>query len=149
MVVWIARLLLSGGLSSFKSWVFFLVPWLHRRITGGRVSLLLSMSCSHGVKGPFLIVGKLLLLMHWLYLESGMSRPWFTCPLVLHELNQLVFKFFWSGKCDLVACRVVVQPTSCGGFSVLDVGLKVWALLLQWVRRLAVSPSTWVSFFSF
>ena len=79
------------------------------------------------------------------YVTSLVHMPLF----VLHELNQLVFKFFWSGKCDLVACRVVVQPTSCGGFSVLDVELKVWALLLQWVRRLAVSPSTWVSFFSF
>ena len=36
-----------------------------------------------------------------------------------------------------------MQPTSCGDFSVVDVELKVWA------RRLAVSPSTWVFFFSF
>ena len=69
-------------------------------------------------------------------------------PFVLRELNQLVFKFFLSGKRDLVARRVV-QPTSSGGFSVVDVELKVWALLLQWVRRLSVSPSTWISFFSF
>ena len=68
---------------------------------------------------------------------------------VLRELNQLVFKFFWSGKRDLVARRVVVQPASCGGFAVVDVELKVWALLLQWVRRLVVSPSTWVSLFSY
>ena len=83
-VVWTAPLLLSGDLSSLKSWVFFLVPWLHRRITGGHVSLLWSMSCSCGVKGPFLIVRKLLLSMHWLYLESGMSRPWFMCPLLFY-----------------------------------------------------------------
>ena len=31
----------------------------------------------------------------------------------------------------------------------VDVELKVWALLQQWVKRLAVLPSTWVSFFSF
>ena len=68
---------------------------------------------------------------------------------MLRKLNQLVFKFFWSGKRDLVARRVVVQPTSCGGFSVVDVELKVWALLLQWVRRLVASPSTWVSFLSY
>lgn len=70
-------------------------------------------------------------------------------PFVLRELSQLLFKFFWSGKRDLVAHRVVVQPTSCGDFSVVDVELKVWELLLQWVRCLSVSPSTWVSFFSF
>ena len=85
----------------------------------------------------------------------ALSRIWYAASLVhmptfvLHELNQLVLKFFWRGKCDLVACRVVLQPASSGGFSVVDVELKVWALLLQWVRCLAVSPSTWVSFFSF
>ena len=31
----------------------------------------------------------------------------------------------------------------------VDVELKVWALPLHWVRRLAVSPSTWVFSFSF
>lgn len=88
-VVWTARLLLSGGLSSLKSWVFFLVPWLHRRTTGGHVSLLWSMSCSCGVKGPFLIVRKLLLLMHWLclvwYVASLVHMP----LSVLCELTQL------------------------------------------------------------
>ena len=85
----------------------------------------------------------------------ALSRVWYVASLVfmpsfvLREFNQLVFKFFWSGKRDLVARRVVVQPVSCGGFSVVDVELKVWALLLQWVRRLVVSPSTWVSFFSY
>ena len=98
----------------------------------------------------FRIVGRLLSLTHWLYLGSGMLRPWFTCPLLscVNSAN-LFLSFFWSGKRDLVARRVVVQPTSCGGFSVVDVELKVWALLLQWVRRLSVFPSTWVSFFSF
>ena len=40
MVASIPRLRLSRGLSSLRSWVFFLVPWLHRKIIGGRVFLL-------------------------------------------------------------------------------------------------------------
>ena len=56
-----------------------------------------------------------------------LSRIWYVASLVY----KLIFKFFWSGKRDLVACRVVVQPTSCGGFSVVNVELKVWVLLLQ------------------
>ena len=95
-------------------------------------------------RGKALIINALALSRIW-YVASLVYMP----PFVLPELSQLVFKLFWSGKRDLVTRRVVVQPTSCGGFSVVDVELKVWALLLQWVRRLSVSPSTWVSFFSF
>ena len=38
---------------------------------------------------------------------------------------------------------VVVQPPSLGGFSVVNVKLKVSSLLSQWVRRFAVNPSGW------
>ena len=65
------------------------------------------------------------------------------------ELNSLIFKFFWSGKRDLVARRVVVQHRLLGGFSVVDFQSKVSALLVQWVRRFVVSPDPWVFFMSF
>ena len=65
------------------------------------------------------------------------------------ELNSLVFKFFWGGKRDLVARRVVVQPRSLGGFAVVDFFSKVSALHVQWVSRFLVSPSSWVSFMVF
>ena len=38
---------------------------------------------------------------------------------------------------------VVVQPLCVGGFSVVNVKLKVSSLLSQWVRRFAISPSGW------
>ena len=50
------------------------------------------------------------------------------------ELNTLIFKFFWSGKRDLVARCVVVQPSCLGGFSVVD---------------FQCSASSWVSFIVF
>ena len=63
------------------------------------------------------------------------------------DMSQLIFKFFWKGKPDLVARVVVAQPTAAGGFSVVDIKSKVFSLLVQWVRRFSSSPSGWVSFF--
>ena len=81
-----------------------------------------------------------------------LSRVWYVASLVhvprwvSAEINSLIFNFFWSGKRDLVARRVVVQPCSRGGFSVVDFQLKVWSLHVQWIRRFVSSPSSWVSF---
>ena len=55
---------------------------------------------------------------------------------VAKELSSLAFSFFWFGKRELVFCSVVIQSPLCGGFSVVNVQYKVWALLGQWVRRL-------------
>ena len=70
-------------------------------------------------------------------------------PWVLKELSSLVFSFFWSGKRELVSQSVVTQPSLLGGFSVVDVKLKVWSLIGQWVKWFASSPSGWVSFMSY
>jgi len=85
----------------------------------------------------------------------ALSRVWYVASLVhmpswvLSELNSIVFKFFWSGKRDLVARKVVVQPRENGGFNVVSIRCKVDALLIQWVRRLSTSPNTWVSLLTF
>ena len=44
---------------------------------------------------------------------------------------------------------MVVQPTCLGGFSVVDVKLKVWSLIVQWIRRFVSSPSSWVFFMAY
>ena len=63
---------------------------------------------------------------------------------VLRMLNSLIFNFFWKTKCELLSrVVVVVQPPSVGGFSVVNVKLKVSSLLSQWVRRFAVNRSGW------
>ena len=64
-------------------------------------------------------------------------------PWVSRMLNSLIFDFFWKTKCELVSRAVVVQPPSLGGFSVVNVKLKVSSLLSQWVRRFAGNPSGW------
>ena len=101
-------------------------------------------SRSLSFRGKALVVNALA-LSRVRYVASLVHMP----PWVLKELSSLAFSFFWSGKRDLVSCSVVVQPSLFGGFSVVDVKLKVWALLGQWVRRLASSSSGWVSFMSF
>lgn len=65
-------------------------------------------------------------------------------PWILTELTSLVFNFFWSGKRDLVACRVLHHPPDCGGFSVVSVKFKVQSLLVQWVKRSLACPNGWV-----
>ena len=68
---------------------------------------------------------------------------------VLRELNTLVFNFFWKGKKDLVTRSVVCQPFLFGGFSVVSIKSKVWALHVQWARRLVTCPASWVHFLYF
>ena len=65
---------------------------------------------------------------------------------VLKELNRIVFNFFWKGKRELVARSSVVQPSLFGGFSVIDVKLKVQSLVVQWIKPFASSPACWTSF---
>ena len=60
-----------------------------------------------------------------------------------------MFAFFWSGKKDLASRTVVVQSPLFGGFSVVDVKLKVLSLVAQWVKHFASFRSGWVSFMSF
>ena len=66
-------------------------------------------------QGMALVINALVLSCVW-YVASLIHVPrW-----VIAELNTLIFKFFWSGKHDLVARRVVLQPFCLGGFSVVD-----------------------------
>ena len=94
-------------------------------------------------RGKSLVINALALSRIW-YVASLVHMP----PWVLKELSSLVFSF-WSNKRKLVSRLVVIQPPLLGSFSVVDVKLKVWALLGQWVRRFALTPSGWVSFMSF
>ena len=61
----------------------------------------------------------------------ALSRIWYIASLVFFpswacaELNTLIFIFFWSGKKDLVARKVLVHPYTCGGFSVVSIEFKL------------------------
>jgi len=57
--------------------------------------------------------------------------------------------FFWAGKCDLVARKVLYHTKLQGGFSVVSVEFKLHSLLAQWFRRFGVSPAAWVSLLTF
>ena len=94
--------------------------------------------------GRALVIGSLALSRIW-YVASLIHMP-----LWVHaEPARLMFPFFWKGKLDLVAREVVTLPPIAGDFSVVDIKLKVSSLLVQWIRRYASSPSSWVTIFSF
>ena len=65
---------------------------------------------------------------------------------VLASLNRLIFTFFWGGKVDLVTRDVAIQPPDFGGFSLVSIQLKVWALHVQWVPRFVRRFSAWMQF---
>ena len=90
-----------------------------------------------------LIVNALALAQIW-YVASLIHLP----AWALRELASLVFSFFWKGKPNLVARKVVSQPTSLGGFGVVSIELKACALLVQWIRCLVTKPASWVHFFN-
>ena len=79
-----------------------------------------------------------------------MLPPLSLCRLVSYISFVLWWlSFFWSGKRDLVARSVVIQSPLFGGFSVVDVKLKVWSLVAQWLKRFkSSSHSSWVLFMS-
>ena len=83
----------------------------------------------------------------------ALARIWYVASLIhlpawaLRELVSLVFSFCWKGKPDLLARKVVRQPTSLGGFGVVSIELKACTLLVQWIRRFVTKPASWVHFF--
>ena len=83
----------------------------------------------------------------------ALSRIWYVASLVhmpqQKELNTLLFNFFLAGKKDKVSRKVVVQPKECRGFAVVSIERKTCALLVQWVKRLVLSPSAWVSLLTY
>jgi len=86
------------------------------------------------------LVANSLVLSRVCYVASLVHMPAWVCA----ELKKLLFSFFWSGKRDLVARKVLIHPKGSGGFSVVSIKFKVAALLIQWIPRLVVCPNGWV-----
>ena len=62
-------------------------------------------SHSLSFRGKSLVINALALSRIW-YVASLVFMP----PSILHELCSLVFKFFWSGKRDLVPVQLLFSP---------------------------------------
>ena len=86
-------------------------------------------------QGKSLIINALALSQIWHLCSVFVLPAW-----VATRLDKAIWSFFWSGKRDLVARRVVVQPKIAGGFEVVDLRLKANALVLQWARRFRRKP---------
>ena len=85
----------------------------------------------------------------------ALSRIWYVASVVpmpdsiKSELTTRIFNFFWAGKRDLVARKVLHHTRQQGGFSVVSVEFKLHSLLAQWFRRFGISPGAWVSLLTF
>ena len=101
-------------------------------------------SRSLSLQGKALVINALALSRIW-YIASLVFMP----SWVLSKLESIVFNFFWSGKHDLVARKVVVHPRHSGGLGVVCTKFKVYALLVQWIRRFLSSSGAWVSLLTF
>ena len=84
----------------------------------------------------------------------ALSQIWHLCHVfpvpkwAVKRINKAVWSFFWSGKRDLVARKVVCLPKSKGGFGVIDFQLKADAFALQWVKRFfTAAHGKWKDFF--
>ena len=95
-------------------------------------------------QGKYLVANALALSELW-YIATVLPLPE---PLET-TINQSLFKFFWSGKKELVARTTNYLDKSNGGFKVVNVRLKTLALHAQWVKRFIFSPNKWCCFFSF
>ena len=125
-------------------WTFCHAPYWKPCISAVENTLLSWRQHILSFHGRALVINALPLSRVW-YVASLIRMP----PWVFGELLQLVFSFFWKNKKDLVSHSVVVQAPSVGGFSVVDVKLKVQSLLVQWVRRLVPAQSSWSVFVRF
>ena len=85
----------------------------------------------------------------------ALSRIWYVASVVpmpdsiKSELTTRIFNFFWAGKRDLVARKVLHHTRQQGGFSVVSVEFKLHSLLAQWFRRFGINPGAWVSLLTF
>lgn len=85
----------------------------------------------------------------------ALSGLWYTAtvcclpPNLLKEAQASVFKFFWSGKKELVRRASIVLGKPAGGFGVVHVEAKIRALHIQWVKRFILTPNKWCRFLSF
>ena len=76
----------------------------------------------------------------------ALSRVWYVASLVHMPAWVFFLVFFWSGKRDLVARKVLIHPEESGGFSVVSIDFKVEALYPVGSRpcclpqRVGVSP---------
>ena len=116
-----------------------LVLGMWRRTIGIPVLLLWRMFFNLQEPGLYLVGAGPLLSMRWPSLVFPTLASIFSVPgWVVRKLNTLVFKFFWKGKRELVARRVVIQEPRFGG--------SLLSLLVQWVRRLVTDSPCWVGF---
>ncbi len=89
--------------------------------------------------GKALVINGLLTSILW-YMATTIHIP----PQEIQELEQIIYRFFWSKKAPLVNRDILALPLSQGGFNLQRIELKIKALRLNTLRRLLdPEPAHW------
>ncbi|KAL9984497.1 hypothetical protein ACROYT_G006797 [Oculina patagonica] len=95
-------------------------------------------------KGKTLVINGLLTSVLWYHATALTIPPW-----AVRDIEQAIYRFFWSNKKPLVNRDILALPRDEGGFNVHRIGTKITALRLTTLRRL-LSPesASWKYFVS-
>lgn len=66
----------------------------------------------------------------------------YTPPQVFKEYKKIVGNFIWNGKRPKISYNTLAQPISNGGLNLMDLETRVKSSLLQWPKRLVLSPAS-------
>ena len=78
-----------------------------------------------------------------LYICSNLAVPeWF-----VKQVNDLSFKFIWSGKPDKIKRKTIIAPIEKGGLKMIDFEAMVKAQKISWIKRLiSDDEASWKAF---
>ena len=74
------------------------------------------------------------------FIMSGLNHLLLTLPnpneTFIKELNNILFKFLWSGKPDKINRNTVTLDKHLGGLKMVNMKDFITSLKLSWIRRL-------------
>ena len=73
-----------------------------------------------------------------------------SCPdYLIKKLDDVIWDFFWSGKPDKMKRDTIRGPANMGGVGLINIGLKLRALKLQWLQKYTVQQGKWKNLFDY
>ena len=72
-----------------------------------------------------------------------------SCPDYIKKLDDVIWDFFWSGKPDKMKKDTIRGPANMGGVGLINIGLNLRALKLQWLQKYTVQQGKWKTLFDY
>ena len=98
-----------------------------------------------GYKGKTLVINGLLTSTLW-YCATSLSIP----SWAVTQIQQKIYRFFWSGKTPLVNRDILALPLKEGGFNIARLNSKIQELRLNTLRRMLIGKEAhWKHFIAY